>query len=238
MIELVSVEGPVQGELGKVYSTRPEVAIGKDGKTYYIKGCNSPTAFAEIAGCRLAKLAGLLTPDAGVATFGGDVYAAVESVPRADRNIRPWLASQDRIVNRGHLYDVIAVDTWLVNDDRNMGNLVGSAVGDGRIQVFMIDFEKSRTLGERPFMTAGAVDPKRLWPTAELGALLRAASPPRCPATILDLIRAITPEQLREAILPIADELPFVTWDESSLECLQRRAEKIDRLVEEVWATH
>jgi hypothetical protein len=28
---------------------------------------------------------------------------------------------------------VIAVDAWLANDDRNLGNLVGSSPGNGRI---------------------------------------------------------------------------------------------------------
>ena len=30
----MTIEAPVEGELGKVYSTAPEVAIGSDGKTY------------------------------------------------------------------------------------------------------------------------------------------------------------------------------------------------------------
>ena len=47
LIHLVTIEAPVEGELGKVYSTAPEVAIGSGGKTYYIKGRNSPSAFAK-----------------------------------------------------------------------------------------------------------------------------------------------------------------------------------------------
>ena len=242
MIELVTIEEAVQGELGKVYSTGPEVAIGSDGKTYYIKGRNSPTVFAEIAGCRLAKLAGLLAPTANVGRFGDGLYAAVESVPKADRNIRPWLQPRfwqpDRIVNRSHLFEVIAVDTWLVNDDRNMGNLVGSGTGTGQIEVYMTDFEKSRSLSNRPFINSGNVDPKRLWPTAELGGILRPMRPPRCPTAVLDRIRAISLDQLREAILPVAEELPFVGWQQSSIEFLERRARNIDKLVEEVWAKY
>ena len=235
LIHLVTIEAPVQGELGKVYSTAPEVAIGHDGRTYFIKGRNSPTAFAEVAGCRLAKLAGIRVPEAGVGTFMGDLYAAIESVPKPERNIRPWLLSPDRIKNRGHLFEVIAVDTWLVNDDRNMGNLVGSSTGSGQIDVFMIDFEKSRSLADQPFMSSGSVDPQRLWPTAELGRLLNETRPSRCPAGILDRLRALSAVEIREAILPVAAELPFVTWQESSIELLLRRARNIDTLVEEVW---
>ena len=34
LIHLVTIEAPVEGELGKVCSSAPEVAIGSDGKTY------------------------------------------------------------------------------------------------------------------------------------------------------------------------------------------------------------
>jgi hypothetical protein len=173
LIRLETIEGPVIGEPGKVFSTGPEVAIGEDGKTYYIKGCNSPIVFAEVVGCRLAAMFGLKVPKADVGLFGVDLCAAIESVPAVDRNIRPWLRDPVRIDNWEHLFEVIAVDTWLVNDDRNMGNVVGSSVRNGRIEVFMIDFEKSWTLAENPFISSGAMDPRRLWPTEELGTILR-----------------------------------------------------------------
>jgi len=99
----------------------PELAMGEDGKTYFIKGRNGPTAFAEVAGCRLAAAAGLTVPAAQIGIYGDDRYAAVEAVPGAQRTIQPWLNQEQRIRNRSHLYEVIAVDTWLVNDDRNIG---------------------------------------------------------------------------------------------------------------------
>lgn len=225
------------GELGKVFSTAPEVAIGEDGKIYYIKGCNDPIAFAEVVGCRLASIVGLDVPDAHIGLFNGDLYAAIESVPAANRNIRPWLRDRQRIENRDHLFEVIAVDTWLVNDDRNMGNLVGSSVGGGNIKVFMIDFEKSRSLAENPFIGSGGVDPKRLWPTEELGAILRQSKPARCPEPIVNRIRSISAQELSDSVLPIAEELPFIHWHQSSIELLVRRARNIGTLVETVWAT-
>lgn len=226
----------MQGEPGKVYSTAPRVAIGKDGKTYYIKGRNEQIAFSEVAGCRLAALAGLKVPNADVGVFDGDLYAAVESVPAAQRNIRPWLKAPDRVGNWSHLFDVTAVDTWLVNDDRNMGNVIGSSTGEGRIEVFMIDFEKSRTLGENPFMNSGPVDARRLWPTEELGAILKRTRPAQCPPSMLRRIQAISLNEVRAAVLPVAELLPFVTWHESSIDLLMRRAEKIGDLLEAVWA--
>jgi hypothetical protein len=214
---LETIEGPVVGEPGKVFSTGPEVSYGEDGKVYYIKGCNSPIVFTEVVGCRLAATVGLKVPNAHIGFFGGDLFAAVESVPAANRNIRPWLRDQTRIDNWEHLFEVIAVDTWLVNDDRNMGNVVGSSVGDGRIEVFMIDFEKSRTLAESPFMGSGAIDPRRLWPTEELGTILRQHRL-RCPDAILGRIAAVSTEQLHEVIMPVAEELPFIHWQESGVE--------------------
>ena len=145
-----TLEDFVVGEVGKVFSTQPQVAIGKDGKTYYVKGRNSPILFSEITGCLLAGAAGLKVPHATIGLFGTDIYAAVETVPAANRNIRPWLADLTRINNREALFEVIAVDTWLGNEDRNMGNLVGSSLGDGRIDIFMIDFEKSRRSLQTP----------------------------------------------------------------------------------------
>jgi hypothetical protein len=238
LISIRTIEKSVVGEPGKVYSTAPEVAIGDDGKTYFIKGRNSPVAFSEVAGCRLAAIAGLNVPIAHVGFFGDAFYAAVESVPTPYRDIRPWLRDLQRIANESQLFETIAVDTWLVNDDRNMGNLVGSPLGGGRISLFMIDFEKSRALADSPFIGSGVVDPRRLWPTAELGSILRQIRPAQCPRGVIETIRSISVQQLQDSLLPIAADLPFVSWHESSIEFLARRARNIDSLVENVWATN
>ena len=235
MIRLATIEAPVIGEAGKVFSTSPEVAIGEDGKTYYIKGRNNATAFSEVVGCRLAKAVGLLVPVASVCSFNGELYGGVESVPRAQRNIRPWLQQPKRINNIIDLFSVIAVDTWLANDDRNMGNVVGSSLGNGRIELFMIDFEKSRTLAHNPFISAGSLDPKKLWPRDELGQFLRRIQPKRCPEPILERIRRMEQHQISEVVMPIAAELPFIDWHGASIEVLSRRATNIVRLVEDVW---
>jgi len=149
-----------------------------------------------------------------------------------------WLRDLQRINNSSDLFSVIAVDTWLVNDDRNMGNMVGSSLGDGRIDVFMIDFEKSRTLGAHPFIGSGSVDPKRLWPRDELGDVLRRIRPPKTPEVVLARIKGFSQQQISELILPVAAELPFIEWLDNSVDVLFRRAQNIDRLVEAVWETN
>jgi hypothetical protein len=236
LIRLATIEAPVVGEPGKVFSTAPEVAFGEDGGTYYIKGRNNAIAFSEVAGCRLAVLAGLRVPTASVGLLDADLYAAVESVPSHQRNIRPWLNDLPRINNRGDLFAVIPVDTWLANDDRNMGNVVGSSLGDGRIDVFMIDFEKSRALAPNPFIGAGSVDPRNLWPSDELGRILKRIRPSRCPVAALERIKRISQQQIVDVVVPVAAELPFIDWYSSSIEVLFRRAQNIDTLVEEVWS--
>jgi len=235
LIRLATIDAPVEGEPGKVYSTSPEIAMGEDGKTYFIKGRNEATAFSEVAGCRLASAAGLKVPIAHIGIYGDDRYAAVEAVPGTQRTIQPWLNHPERIRNQSHLYEVITVDTWLVNDDRNMGNLVGGNPKDGSIDVYMIDFEKSRSLHTNPFMGSGSVEPRRLWPTAELGQLLRSGRPSTRPTEILVRVRGLSKQQIEEMLREVAEDLPLATWYESSAELLHRRAQELDRLVEAVW---
>jgi hypothetical protein len=179
LIELASIEDPVIGEPGKVYSTGPRIASGLDGRTFYVKNKSLEVIFKEVVGCRLAAACDLKVPDSYLCKFQTEVYAGVVAVPKAQRSIRPWLQNIEKINNVGDLYNVIAVDVWLANNDRNMGNLVGCALKDGQIDVYMIDFEASLALGPNPF-TSVAVEPKALWPTAELGAILKAGRPREC----------------------------------------------------------
>jgi hypothetical protein len=170
-----------------------------------------------------------------VCSFNGDLYAGTETVPAPLRNIRHWFRDLHRINNNGGLFTVVAVDTWLANNDRNMGNLVGSSLGDGRIDIFMIDFEKSRTLRENPFTGSTAIEPKSLWPTGELGEILREIRPQQCPAPGLRRIHELAAQEIATAVIAVAAELPFIHWHESSVELLLKRAQNIHNLVEAVW---
>jgi hypothetical protein len=234
LISLVTLDSRVIGPTGIVFSNAPETATGSDGKTYYVKGWDSEVAFAEVAGCLLAAEAGLRVPVAAVCSFNGRLCAGVEEVERPIRTISPWLAKMDRIVNRSDLYAVIAVDTWLANDDRNMGNLVGSPAEDGRILLSMIDFEKSKTLRRNPTIESDGVGPRALWPTSELGNLLRQEKPP-VPTDIIGRIRALPRQRIEAIVRPVAEDLAFVDWSDGSIDVLLNRAERIRALLEEVW---
>ena len=89
MLLLTTLDDPVIGEAGKVFSTSPRLATGPDGKTYYVKGCNDPIAFSEVLGCSLGAIAGLKVPTATIGKIGDEIYAAVEEVPQPERNVRP-----------------------------------------------------------------------------------------------------------------------------------------------------
>lgn len=174
-------------------------------------------------------------PDSYLCHFQSEVYAGVVAVPKAQRSIRPWLKSMERINNADDLYHVVAVDTWLANNDRNMGNLVGCPLKDGRIDVYMIDFEASLALGPNPF-TSVAIEPKTLWPTTELGAILKAGRPKECPQGILDKIHNIEERTIRDLVNPCAATLEAITWGEDSIQVLLRRAAKIHDHVKAVWS--
>jgi hypothetical protein len=116
-----------------------------------------------------------------------------------------------------------------------MYNLVGTAVDDGRILLSMIDFERSRTLRRNPTIESARVEPGRLWPTAELGTLLRRTRPSMPPADMIRRIQAITRMRIEGILRAVAEELPFVDWCDNSIDVLGNRAERIRVLLEEVW---
>jgi hypothetical protein len=123
----------------------------------------------------------------------------------------------------------------LQNDDRNMGNLVGSPADDGRILLSMIDFEKSKTLARNPTIESARVEPRRLWPTGELGGLLKRNKPPVPPADAIQKIQTMPRQRIEVIIRSVAEELPFVDWRDNSINVLANRAERIRALLEEVW---
>jgi hypothetical protein len=99
----------------------------------------------------------------------------------------------------------------------------------------MIDFEKSKTLGRNPTIASAQVEPRRLWPTGELGTLLKQTKPLVPPVDMIQRIQAMTRQRIEAIIRPVAEELPFVDWRDNSIDVLAKRAERIRALLEEVW---
>ncbi len=193
------------------------------------------TAFSEVAGCLLARAAGLNVPVASVCRFENHLWAGVEEVHQPIRNIAPWLERRDKILNADDLYGVIVVDTWVANDDRNMLNIVGSSAGAGNIELSMIDFEKSRTLRRGPIIESTSLDLRRIWPRGELGTMLRKTKPATAPLDLILQVEGMARQTVETIVRSVAADLPFVDCWEDSIEVLVRRSARIRVLLEELW---
>lgn len=233
--ELVTFDSRVSAPEGIVYSTSPRRAEGSDDHSYFVKGPEPEIAFSEIAGCLFAAEAGVLVPEVAVCSFQDENYCGSRKVVDSLRDVSPWLGSPHRVRNFGDLYAIIVVDAWLANDDRNMGNVLGRPVRGSEIELVMIDFEKSRTLRPNPIIESGMVEPRRLWPTDELGQALRQRKPLQAPQLIVDRIGRVSRERCAEIIAEVVENFGQVAWSENSIEAVSRRAARIAEIAGEVW---
>ena len=230
---LLTIDEPVVAPKGLVYSTAPRRAEGDNGRSYFIKGDNNETVFAEIAGCILANAVGLPVPAVALCAFEGAMFAGSEDL-NGIRDVSAWLRDRDNIENVPDLFRVIAVDTWLANTDRNWGNLIGESSGGEKIRLFFIDFEKSVALRPMPLMSTAGVRSNDLWPRGELGSLIRGWGYLHPPQDILTKIAEFNLEHCRELLSPPATALG-IDWLDSSCDALSRRSTQIQTLVEGVW---
>lgn len=234
--KLIVLGPPVEPPPGLVYSTAPIRGECENGKSYFMKGPDVETVFAEIAGCLLAREVGLIVPDVAVCEGEGyDIYAGSESVVGAARDIAPWLKVPKVIHNFEDLFNAVAVDVWLANTDRNIGNVLARPRGDKTIELVFIDFEKSLTLHPFPVILSN-LQVRKLWPTGDLGNDVRARKPLTPPSVILQQIAAFTTKRCNEIIQEVvaAMDVP-VGWAADSVHALTHRAKQIQALVEELW---
>jgi hypothetical protein len=127
------------------------------------------------------------------------------------------------------------VDAWLGNVDRNLGNVLGRSTHGSEIEVVMIDFEKSKALRPNPIIESGMMTPQSLWPTGELGQVLKATKPLQPPQQIVDRITQVTQPRCKEIIDSVVSKLGPVAWAGNSIEAVSRRAERITEIAGEVW---
>jgi hypothetical protein len=233
--ELLTFDSRVSAPEGIIYSTSPRRAEGEDGHSYFIKGPDAEVVFAELAGCSFAIEVGLIVPDVAVCHFGTERHCGSRKVSDSFRDVAAWLKRPQKISNRDDLYSVIVVDAWLANTDRNHGNVLGRSTHGSEIEVVMIDFEKSKTLRPNPIMESGMVRPESLWPTGELGQVLKRTKPPHPPQQIVDRIRQVTQQRCAEIVNEVVGKLGPVAWADNSIEAVSRRAARIGEIVGEVW---
>lgn len=233
VVDLLTMDDRVCPPPGVVYSTDPHRAEGEDGHSYFVKGPDVEVVFAELAGCTLAAAVGLPVPPVATCAYDGNLYAGSRKVEV--RDFKPLLKSGTRIQNAADLYNMIVVDVWLANPDRNLGSLVGTQLGHGNVELLCIDFEKSVVLRRNPLIQTSMVGPRQIWPSGELGTTLRQDKPLFPPVSILNAIEAFTLARCQEILKPISIAVPAATWAEDSVFALSRRGEAIRTLAEEVW---
>ncbi|HEX3105334.1 MAG TPA: hypothetical protein VHQ22_12875 [Terriglobales bacterium] len=133
--ELMTLDSHMSAPSGIVYSTNPRKAEAVNGKTYVVKGPELDTVFAELAGCMLAAAVGIPVPPVAVCVANDEKLAGSENVEQSFRDASVPLRRPAKVVNLVDLYNVIVVDCWLGNTDRNLGNVLASSVSDGGVEL-------------------------------------------------------------------------------------------------------
>jgi hypothetical protein len=148
------------------------------------------------------------------------------------RDVGPWV-KRNKVKNMDVLPRLIALDVWLANNDRNMGNLLGRQVDDegDQIELVAIDFEKSATVRRlSPNVEIPTMPPKGFWPRDELGKL--------CQKTVkfddktFDAFRKVTDGQVERAVSAAAGAVGVSPHD-SITHVLLKRRDKLKQLIEE-----
>lgn len=232
--DLITVNSPVSSPAGIVYSTNPHLAEAVNGKTYFVKGPQPEIVFSEIAGCLLSASLAIPVPAVALCSAEANKFAGSEKVEHAFRDASVPLKKPENIVNIQDLYNVIVVDSWLGNTDRNLGNVLAVTSGE-KLALVMIDFEKSAALRPSPRIQSSLIEPRNLWPTAELGEYAKRMKPLYPPPAILKMIRETTEERCRNILQPLLNALDSVTWADDSIGALVTRGGNIDKIVEAVW---
>lgn len=238
LIELIDEGTEVTPPENVVYSTQPRKATALDGYSYYIKGPDLNVVIAEAVAHQLARSLNLNVPEFGVAVPEGSVgpLFASREVKRCQRQVDPWIV-RGGATNRDSLPHVTAFDVWVMNKDRNIGNLVGEeqvSPSEGRISIVAIDFEKSMALrGPYPLTTTPHIEPRSLWPSGTLGELLTGDP---LPSEFCGALERMSKDHVLDAFGQVEAQIKSaIPWKESSAQLLSTRAKNIRRLVGEVW---
>lgn len=228
--------GPViKGPPGIVYGPGPVSVTSLDNVVYVQKGPDINIVVAEIGGHFLASTVGIPTPSFAYCNNGGAIHFLSEKVSSTVRDISPWLRRNRQGLMK-QICEIIVFDIWVMNYDRNIGNLLPfPASGDSSTSLVAIDFEKSAALrGPHPLVEAHVVaTPKSLWPTGELGNMARNTAIPK---NFISRIKSTPDEAIRKDITDIVAILGSAfSWADSSIKLLLKRRDNISTLVVEVW---
>jgi hypothetical protein len=131
----------------------------------------------------------------------------------------------------------VVFDVWIANPDRNYLNVLPPTDGAwtaGIRTAVAIDFEKAVAIRAREaLIQSSAVDPRRLWPTDELGATLVGTALPR---DMVDRIAATRQDRLERAVQSVSNIVgDGFDWGDSVVRALSHRLRNLGRLTQEAW---
>ena len=233
--QLMTLDSHMSAPSGIVYSTNPRKAEAVNGKTYVVKGPELETVFAELAGCMLAATVGIPVPPVAVCVADDEKLAGSENVEQSFRDASVPLRRPTKVVNLVDLYNVIVVDCWLGNTDRNLGNILAVAAPHGGAELVMIDFEKASALRPHPRIKSTMIEYRKLWPTDELGQRARELRPLLPPLAVMGRISEVSEQRCTQVLEPLIEALGAVPWAGDSIGAIAQRGRNIQKLMEEVW---
>lgn len=233
-LELSGRLAPMHAPLGVVFSTRPELWVAGGGRWVVKSGLEETVA--ELVAHELAKKLKLPTPAYAWAENDGQPCFC-SCLVDGPRDVSMSLRRLDTVMNVEMLAQLITLDAWIVNHDRNMGGLISrsAAAGPpGATDLLAIDFEKSTGLRVAPFTSSAQVPMKDLWPSGELGNVL--AGKVHQDDGVLNKIMTKGAKMAAASVRVVRTSLgEQYHWSDASEAFLVRRAGRIRELVTEVW---
>ncbi len=228
VIRLLDTGSRMEAPHGMVYATGPKKCLGHDGRRYVVKNSDSRLVLAEAVAYALAGELELPVPPHAVAIHpdGGRMFASL-MMEAAIRDVSPFVAQ-----HRDEIAEVVVLDVWLCNIDRNLGGLLIDKA-NGEETVFAIDFERSVAIrSQHPTIEMGGVEPAKLWPREDLGRLMKGAA---FPTAFVSRTKRLAEGNVRSAIDGACNVLG-VEGATVIADALLSRRERLDDLVRKGWA--
>jgi hypothetical protein len=228
----------VQSPANVVYSTAPFAALDESGALYFVKGEDDCyIVLAEIIAHMFAGIVQIPVPGYAVGRFIGENNAVFASavIENVTRDVTPWIKTR-KVRNFDMLAKLIVLDTWLANNDRNIGNLLGRDAGsDGEIEFVAIDFEKAAVVRKSaPLIEIPMMPPKSFWPRGLLGEMCRNVI--KLNVQTLDIFKKISDEKIAQVVVTSSAAVRCgEERNDSIINVLKKRRDNLSKLVNDVW---
>lgn len=201
---------------------------------YILKGPEPKVVIAEALGYGLARSLGIAVPECALCRHprSGQVYFASREAPL--RSIEALLGSP-AVENPAIITDCFALDVWIANLDRNVGNYVGEPRNRGhQVRVLAIDFEKSHVLAGVDRFTVTGIPDRSLQPRE---GLKRMCFDGHFPDEMCGRIEAMSSSYIEQVFGDVASALApdGIPWQDSAVSFLSARARTLRHLADTVW---